>query len=79
MLLKDNTGYDISNLAAKKYFITLKVGVDKLDIDKLINLSSGLSNLKTMNLNVNKSKTVSVDLKKISDAVNKEVAKKKLI
>ena len=47
MLLKDNTGYDTSNLAAKKDFIALKTGVDKVDTDNLINLLSGSSNLKT--------------------------------
>ena len=47
MLLKDNTGYDTSNLAATKDYIALKTGVDKVDTDNLINLLSGSSNLKT--------------------------------
>ena len=53
----------------KKDFIALKVKFDKLDIDKLINVSSGLSNLKFKvddldDSDVYMSKTVAVDLKK---------------
>ena len=41
------TGVDRSDLAAKKYFIALKAKVEKLDINKLVNLTVGLNNLKT--------------------------------
>ena len=53
--------------------------VDKLDINKLINLSPGLNKRKTKfdNLDVGKLKTVPADLKKLSDAGRKEFAKNK--
>ena len=41
------TGVDTSALAAKKDFISLKVEVDKLDIDYLANLPTSLNNLKS--------------------------------
>ena len=43
--LKDATGVDTSNLAAKKGFIALKGEVDKLGINKFLNVSSGLNSL----------------------------------
>ena len=51
--------------------------MDKLDIKKLVNVPSSLINLKTKvdNLDVGKLKTVSLDLKKLCDIVNNEVAK----
>ena len=58
------TGVDISNLAAKKDFIALKAEVEKLDINKLVNVPTSL-------------KTVPVDLKKLSDIVDDEVVKNK--
>ena len=39
-------GIDISDLTAKKYFIALKAEVDKLNINKMTNLSTGLNKLK---------------------------------
>ena len=62
-------------LAARNYFTALKV--DKLDIKKLVNAQTGLSNLKAKvgNLNVGNLKSVPVDLNKLSDAVNKKVVK----
>ena len=45
--LKDAMGVDTPYLAAKRYFIALKADVDKLDINKLVNVSSDLNNLKT--------------------------------
>ena len=41
------TGVDTSDLAAKKDFIALKAEVDKLDINKLVNVPTSLNNLKT--------------------------------
>ena len=71
------TGADTSDLAAKKYFIALKAEVDKLVINKLVNVPTSLKSLKTTvdDLNVGKLKTVPVDLKKISDVVDTEVVK----
>ena len=72
MLLKklnDAIGVDTSNLAAKSYFIALKAKVDKLDINKLVNVNipTSLDNLKTKvdDLDVGKLEAVPVDLKKI--------------
>ena len=58
------TGVDSSELAAKKDFIPLKAEVDKLDINKLVNVSTSLNNLKTKvdDLDVGKLKPVPVDL-----------------
>ena len=55
-----------------KKFIALKAEVDKLDIDKPVNIPSSLNNLKTKvdNLDVGKLKTVPVDLKKLSDVAD---------
>ena len=56
----------------------MKADVDKLDINKLVNVPTSLNNLKTKvdDLDVGKLKTVPVDLKKLSDAVDNEVDKK---
>ena len=40
------TGVDTSGLAAKKDFIALKTKVNKLDINKLINVTTILNNVK---------------------------------
>ena len=58
---------DTSDLAAEKDFVALNTEVDKLDINKLVNVPTNLNNLKTNvdNLDVGKFKTVSVDLIKI--------------
>ena len=55
----------------------MKAEVDKLDIDKLVNVSNSLNNLKTKvdDWDIGKSKTVPVDLKKVSDAVDNETVK----
>ena len=39
------TGVDTSDFVDKKYFIALKVEVDKLDINKLDNVPTSLDNL----------------------------------
>ena len=44
--LNDATGLDASNLVAKVDLIALKAGVDKLDINKLVNVPSSLNDLK---------------------------------
>ena len=50
---------------------------DKLDINKLVNVTTSLNNLKAKvdDLDVGKLETVPVDLKKLSDAVDNEVVK----
>ena len=55
----------------------MKAEVDKLDIKKLINVRTSLSNIKTKvdDLEVGKLKTVHVDLKKLSDVVDNELIK----
>ena len=65
--LEHATGIDTSDLAAKEDYITLKVEVDKLDINKLVNVPTSLNNLKTKvdDLDVGKLKTVPVDLKEL--------------
>ena len=40
------TGLDASNLAGKSDFIALKAEVEKLDINELVNVVTGLNNLK---------------------------------
>ena len=69
------TGDDTIDEAAKKYFIALKAEVDKLDVNKLFNVTSSLDNLKAKveDLNVGKLKTIPLDLKKLSDAMGNEV------
>ena len=55
----------------------MKIEVDKLDINKLINVPTSLNNLniKIDDLDVGKFKNVPVELKKLSDVVNNEVVK----
>ena len=63
--LEHGTGIDTSDLAPKKDFIALKAEVDKLDINKLVNVPNSLNNLKTKvdDLDVGKLKTAPADLK----------------
>ena len=70
------TGVDTSGLAAKKVFITFKVEIGKLDLNELVYVPTSFNNFKTKvgDLDV-KLKTIPVDLKKISDAVENEVVK----
>ena len=55
----------------------MKAEVDKLGVNKLVNVTTSLNNLKTKldNLDVDKLKSVPIDLKKISDVVQNEVVK----
>ena len=73
--LNHATGVDISDFSAKKDFIVLKAEVDKLDINKLVNVPASLNNLKRKidDLHVYKLKAVPVDMKKLSDVVDNEV------
>ena len=71
-LSKYATNKNYNKLAAKKHFIALKAKVDKTDINKLINVPPSLNNLKTKEdeLDAGELKTVSVDLKKLSDVLD---------
>ena len=64
--LDHTTGVDTSDLAAKKDFIALKDEVEKLDINKLVNVPTSLNNLKRKvdDLYIGKLKTNPIDLKK---------------
>ena len=66
--LEHATGVDTSKLAAKSDFITLKAEVNKLDINELIKVLTGLNNFKTNVDNLNSGNlTVPKDLKKLND------------
>ena len=71
------TGVSIPNFNVKSDFIALKAEVNKLDINKLVNVLTSLNNLKTKvdDLDVVKLKTIPTDLKDLSDVVNNEVVK----
>ena len=78
--MKDATVVDTSNLAAKGDFVVSKAEVEKLDINKLVNVPTGLNNLKTKvdDLDIGQLKTVSINLKKFDetkkcDGVNKKI------
>ena len=45
--LEHSTAVDTSDLAVKKDFVALKAEIDKLDINKLVNVTTNLNNLKT--------------------------------
>ena len=68
-------GVDSSDIAARKPFVDLKV--DKLDINKLINIPTSLNNLKIKvnDIDVGKLKAVPLDLKKLINVVDNEVVK----
>ena len=55
----------------------MKAEINKIDINKLVHVSTGLNDLKAKvdHLNVGKLKTVPVDLKKLSEVARKEVVK----
>ena len=74
---KDPIGAYTTDLAAKRDSIALEVKIDKVGINKSVDLP-GLNNLKTKvnGLDLDKLKTVPVNLKKMSDLMSKEVAKK---
>ena len=73
---------DFSNYATKKELehatdIASKAEVDKLDINKLINLPNSLNNLETKvdDLYIGTLKTIPVDLKQLRDAVDNEAVR----
>ena len=76
--LENVTGVYTSNLAAKRDFIVSKPEMDKRDVNKLLNVSTGLNSLKIKvdDLDIDKLNIVPVDLKKLSDVASEEVVKK---
>ena len=60
-------------MAAKRNFIALKAEVDKLDINTLVTVPTGLNTLKTIvdYFDVHKLKTVPEDVKNLSKVVKK--------
>ena len=71
--LENATDLDPSGFAKKIDLVNLKSDVDKLDIDKLKNVLSNLSNLKNK---VDKLVPVPVDSSKLSNVVKNDVVKK---
>ena len=65
------TGNDRSNFD----FVDVKAKVNKLGINKLVNVPNSLNNLKT-NVDADKIKTVPVDWKKVSNAGDKKFLKR---
>ena len=76
--IKNISHIDTSSFALKSSLTSLKTEVDKLDIDKLKNVSTNLSNLKSKvdKLNMDKLAPAPVDLSKLSKVVKNEVVKK---
>ena len=72
--LEHATGVDTSNIAAKSDFIVLKVEINKLDTNKLINALTDLNDLRAKidDLDLGKLKMVPIDLEKVSDLVDKK-------
>ena len=77
--LKTGTGVDISKFAKTVDLSNLKSRIDKIDIDKLKNVSTNLSNLKRKvdKSDVDKLVPVPVDLSKLGDVVKLYVVNKK--
>ena len=75
--LKKATGADTSSFAKKSDLANFKPDVDKLDIDKLKKVPSGLNSLKSKvdKIDVDKLVLVPVDLSKLSSVVKNNVKK----
>ena len=71
----DLKGVDTSYFATKTVFAYWKSNVDKLDIDKLKNVSTNLNNLRSKadKLDINNLVLVSVDLGQLGNVVKNEV------
>ena len=76
--LKNATGDDTLDYTKKTDLANLKSDVDKLDIDKLENIPSGLSNLKSKvyELDADKLVPIPVVLSKLRDVIKSNVVKK---
>ena len=75
--LKNAAGVDTLDFAKKTDLANMKFEVDKLDIDKLKNMSSNLSNLKSKvdKLVIGKLETTTFDVSKLSDVVKNKLLK----
>ena len=75
--LKNATGTDTSSFAKKVDLVSLKSNVDQLDIDKLKNVPTNLSNLKCKveKLDIDKLLPAPVDLSKLSNVVKNDIVK----
>ena len=73
------TGIESLDFAKKADLANSKSDVNKLDIDKLKNVPSGLSSLKNKldKLDIGKLETTPVDLSKLSNVVKNNVVKEK--
>ena len=72
-----HTGVDEWKFAKKVDLANLKSDVHKLDIEKLVEVQTGLNSLKSkvVKLDIGKLKTTIVDLSKLSDVLKNEVVK----
>ena len=79
--LKNASDVDTSQFAKKDDLANLKPEVDKLDIDKLEKVPSGLNNLKSKvdKLDVGKLTPVPTDLSKLSNAIKMMLLKEMYI
>ena len=79
--LKNATGFDTSKFAKKVDLASFKSTVDKLDVDKLINVPTNLSIMKSKvdKLDVDIFVPVPVDLGKLSNVVKMMLLKKMYI
>ena len=79
--LKNATGVDTSKFAKNVDLASLKSEVDKLDIDKLEKVPTGLNSLKSKEdkLDIGKLVPVPVGLSKLSDVGKNDVVKKRWI
>ena len=77
--LKNARGIDTSSFAKKVDLANLKSNVDKLDIDKLKNVTNNLTNLKSKvdKLDADKLVFALCHLSKLSDIVKNDVVKKR--
>ena len=73
--LEHATGVNTFDLAAKNDFIDLKAEVEKVDINKLVNVPTSSNNLKVKVDDLDVDELKKVDLKKFSDVVKNEVKK----
>ena len=66
--------------SCQKFCIALEAKVDKLHINKLVNLRTSLYNLKTKvdDLRVGKLKSATIGLKRLSDVSHNQVVKNKI-
>ena len=75
--LKNATGVDTSDFAKNTDLANLKSDADKLDIEKLKNVSSGLSNVKSKvgKLDIGKLETTPVNISKLCNVIKNNVVK----